>query len=301
MARLTGWVIYNGNLKTEKFLDYGRWIQQAAKSYNIDIHLVANHHILTTIDHNGTRSWEMTTAYPIPDFVHMADKDVALARTLQQANIPVFNQAEAIDLCDHKGKMHEALAKAGLPVPKTILAPNVFSGIPIIETSAYEHIAEQLGYPLIMKEAYGSFGQQVYRITDHQTLLEVVKQTAGKDILFQESIETSYGRDIRLNVIGGKVVAAMARTSKADFRANVTAGGATEPYEPNEQEHTLAIKAAEAVNADFAGVDLLFGPNGPILCEINSNPHIRSIYECTGTDVANPMLEHIIQQLEDPS
>ncbi len=89
----------------------------------------------------------------------------------------------------------------------------------------------------------------------------------------------------------------MKRQSETDFRANVTSGGTTEIYDPTLEERHLAIAATKAVGADFAGVDLLIGEHGPIVCEVNSNPHIRSIYECTGVDVAIPMIDHIIQQV----
>src|SRR5690625_6345693 len=73
--------------------------------------------------------------------------------------------------------------------------------------------------------------------------------------------------------------------SKYDFLSNITAGDTKEPYEPSEKEKQLAIKAAKTMKADYAGVDLLFGPNGePIICEINANSHIRNLYNCTGVN-----------------
>src|SRR5699024_8168413 len=119
---------------------------------------------------------------------------------------------------------------------------------------------------------------------------------------FQEFIHSSYGKDLRLHVVGDEVAAAMMRSSKNDFRANVTAGGTMTPYEPSKIEMELAIAATAAIHADFAGVDLLFGPNGqPIVCEVNSNAHIRNLYDCTNINVADHMMQHIITTLANRS
>ena len=92
------------------------------------------------------------------------------------------------------------------------------------------------------------------------------------------------------------MVAAMMRVSETDFRANVTNGGIMRPFEPSPAFSAMAIAASEQVGADFSGVDLLFGEDGnPVLCEINSNAHIKNIYDCTGIDVTEAIFDHIIQ------
>src|SRR5699024_10382671 len=111
-------------------------------------------------------------------------------------------------------------------------------------------------------------------------------------------ISSSYGKDMRLQVVGDQVVASMLRRSSNDFRANVTAGGSMEPYNPTNIEQELAIAATKAIGADFAGVDLLFGPNGyPIISEVNSNAHIRNLFDCTNINVADFIIDYIIQEL----
>src|SRR5699024_6985907 len=122
----------------------------------------------------------------------------------------------------------------------------------------------------------------------------------GAPFVFQQFIKSSFGKDIRLQVVGDQVVAAMKRTSASDFRANVTTGGQMEPYQPTEIEKQLAIRASLALNADFAAVDLLFGENGePIVCEVNSNAHIRNLLTCTGINSAPYIIDYIEQKLEE--
>ena len=85
----------------------------------------------------------------------------------------------------------------------------------------------------------------------------------------------------------------MYRYSLTDFRANLTAGGEMKPYEPTEEEAALAVSASTAVEADFSGVDLLFGEDGPLVCEVNSNAHFKNLYQCTGVNTAYEILKFI--------
>ena len=89
------------------------------------------------------------------------------------------------------------------------------------------------------------------------------------------------------------MVAAMRRYSDNDFRANITNGGHMEGYEPEETACLLAVRACQAAGCDFAGVDLLFTENGFLVCEVNSNAHFKNLYDCTGTDTADYIMEYI--------
>jgi len=300
LTKLTGWIIYNGHLKTTKFTDYVQWFKNTAQQFNIEISVKTNDQLLVLTD-PFTPVYDVTTNGPVtlPDFIHFADKDLHLARQLQGLGVPLFNSPDAIAKCDNKSLMHEQLFQHQIQTPKTMIAPMIYAGMSLTNEQYLDAVIKELGLPLIVKEAYGSFGQQVYWVNTKAELLEKAHELAGTDHLYQQPVLTSIGVDLRLNVIGDQVVAAMKRQSASDFRANVTSGGTTEVYFPSPEETRLAVAATKAVGADFAGVDLLIGEHGPIVCEVNSNPHIRSIYECTGIDVAVPMIDHIIQQVID--
>ncbi|WP_096189556.1 ATP-grasp domain-containing protein [Evansella halocellulosilytica] len=326
MIESYGWIIYNGNLNSEKFLDYVTWFQQSALHENVKIDAIANNHLIVTIEDgigkvtvgdvaaekisksassfsqkNSLIMSECGNPLPKPDFIHFADKDLHLARQLEAIGLRLFNSADSIERCDNKAYMHVALSNEAIPVPKTFIAPKIYEGLSVNETTHVQLMIQALGFPFILKEAYGSFGQQVYWIETKEAFMEHVHRLGGKEYICQQPIDNSFGKDLRLNVVGADVVTAMMRTSQHDFRANVTAGGKTEPYTPTNEEIELALKAARAVGADFAGVDLLIGEKGPILCEINSNPHLRSIYECTGVDVTYSMVKYIKKEIERES
>ncbi|MDN4072722.1 ATP-grasp domain-containing protein [Fictibacillus terranigra] len=296
MAQPTCWIVYNGNLPQKKFMDFAEWTARAAEKKGITPSIIKNNELLVSFT-NGKSSISGRYENSSPDFVIFGDKDVFLAKQLEKLGIPVYNSADSIEICDNKSRMYQTLADHGIPFPKTIIAPKVFGDLH--DYSHYPAIVKEIGFPMVIKEAFGSFGMQVHLAENEQRLLELMRTLKNTEYVFQEMVGSSYGRDVRINIVDGKAVACMLRRSESDFRANVSFGGKTEPYTPTEEQVQLAAACAEVTGTAFAGVDLLFGPDGsPLVCEINSNAHIRSIYECTGIDVALPMMDFILDDLK---
>lgn len=294
--KLQGWIIYNGNLSGNKFLDFAEWIQEAATKKNSNTTIYKNNDLLAYVSSNHLQLLQQTKRM-LPDYAVFADKDIYLAKQLELLGVPVFNSARAIEISDDKIASYQQLAKQNLPIPNTIIAPKVFSTGRLDEDTIQLAI-DQLGFPMILKEAFGSFGEQVYLIHTKEQLMKKVLSLQGKAFMFQEFISSSYGKDIRLHVVGDHVVAAMKRQAADDFRANITAGGTMTAHEPTKQEQKLAIEATKAIGADFAGVDLLFGHDKqPIICEINSNAHIRNMYDCTNINVAHFIIDYILKAI----
>lgn len=286
----TCWIIYNGSLTSEKFVDQANLMAEAAESYGVKARVLKNTDIPVTL----FKSLEEK-----PDFAIFYDKDILLGNYLKQQGIPVFNDPEVIETCDNKAKQYIALANAGVPMPKTIVAPKIYPKFTIRHTGYYEQVIRELGLPMIIKEAHGSFGMKVYLIENEEQFYEKVESLSGVDFVFQEYIASSYGRDIRVNVVGGEVVAAMYRHSEIDFRANITNGGVASKVVLTEAQKRVALQAAEAVGAEYAGVDLLFGKaDEPIICEVNAAAHIRNIYNVTGVNVGHKLIAYILRKLK---
>ena len=99
-------------------------------------------------------------------------------------------------------------------------------------------------------------------------------------------------------MVGDKVVTAMERINQDDFRANITNGGSMKKYEPTKEQCEMAINVCRELKLDFAGVDIMFGKdNEPILCEVNSNAHFKNIFDCTGVNVADFILQYIWEKI----
>lgn len=283
------WVIYNGSLTSDKFRDQAELLQDAAERAGVIATLKKNYEVLMALDDK---------LIDRPDFVVFLDKDIMLATFLKNAGIPIFNEPEVIETCDNKAKQYIQLAKNNIPMPETIIAPKVYPNFTIEGSGYYEKVLEKLGLPMIIKEGHGSFGMKVYLIETAEEFFTKVDELRGVDYVFQQFIATSRGRDIRVNIVGGEIVAAMYRSSETDFRANITNGGVASMIDLTSEQKELAIRAAEAVGAEFAGVDLLFGENeGPLVCEVNAAAHIRNIYNVTGINVADRMISYILGKL----
>lgn len=285
---LSCWVIYNGSLVSDKFQDQAQLMAEAAERQGIQVSIKKNYEI----------QMSLSEQQPFPDFAVLLDKDILLGYFLKSRGIPVYNDPAIIDLCDNKATQYIRLAERKIPMPKTIVAPKVYPNFTIQGSGYYEGVLDQLGLPMIIKEGHGSFGMKVYLIETEEQFYEKVESLSGIDYVFQEFIAESRGRDIRVNIVGEKIVAAMKRQSDTDFRANITNGGRAFPVELSEQQQQLALDAAQAVGAVFAGVDLLYGPDGQTLvCEVNAAAHIRNILNVTGVNVADAMIRYIQEDL----
>ena len=284
---MKAWLIVNEFLQTGKFNEIHDWLINAANQYGIDMRILTNAQILTILGENQTAKDDV-------DFVLFWDKDVRLARYLEVSGLFVLNSSNAIAVCDDKSLTHLYLQTNHIPMPKTIIAPMTYENIGYRNYGFLDLVEKEIAYPMIIKECFGSFGMQVYCVNDRDEVLKCMKKIGAKPFLFQEFIESSAGKDIRIHVVGGKVITSMYRYSmNGDFRANITNGGHMKPYEPTELEKKMAIECCEILGLDFAGIDLLFGPeNQPLVCEVNSNAHFKNIFDCTGVNVAEEIIKY---------
>ena len=283
------WIIYNGSLTSDKFKDQAELMKEAAERAGVRAELKKNYEVMMNL---------ATTLENRPHFVIFLDKDILLANFLKNAGIPVFNDPDVIETCDNKAMQYLELSKQDIPMPETIIAPKVYPNFTIKDSGYYEQVLNRLGLPMVIKEGHGSFGMKVYLIETEEQFYKKTDELRGIDYVFQKFIATSRGRDIRVNIVGGEIVAAMYRHSETDFRANITNGGVATVIELTEPQKALAIQAAHAVGAEFAGVDLLFGDNEePLVCEVNAAAHIRNIYNVTGINVADAMITYILRKL----
>lgn len=290
---MTGYLVVNEFLQTNKFNEIHAWLLEAAEKQNIQMILKTNAELMVDLAKAQRENVKREV-----DFVLFWDKDVRLAAYLEQLGYPVFNSSQAIATCDDKSLTHLKLQLAGIPMPRTILAPMTYANIGYTNLNFLQEVMVRIGFPMVIKECFGSFGQQVYLVENQQELEKKVKELGAKPILFQEFIASSFGKDIRLQVVGGKVIACMYRYSEnGDFRANLSIGGKMKSYSPTKEQCELALRSCDILGLDFAGVDLLFDEKDtPIVCEVNSNAHFRNIFDCTGVNAADAIMEHIIKK-----
>jgi RimK family alpha-L-glutamate ligase len=227
------------------------------------------------------------------DFALYLDKDKYLCVLLETAGIRVFNKARQIEICDEKMYSHLMLTNQGIKMPTTISGALCFTDSEF-DPGLLAQLEEVLGYPMIVKESYGSMGKQIKLANNKEELLVYTNEILHRPHLFQQYIKSSHGKDIRLMVIGKKYCAAMYRESKGDFRSNLSEGGVGSPVEPQQAFIDMAEKIAEVLDLDYCGVDLMFGEQGePIFCEVNSNAFITNLERISKVNVAGIYADYV--------
>ncbi len=287
---MKGAFVSNGFMRSEKFSQPADMVCAAAERMGIGMVRTANDRLAAPI---GGRE-AMKEAIGGADFVVFWDKDVRLAENLELCGYPVFNSSECIRICDDKSLTHMALASAGVRSIPTVSLPLSFG--PYADLGFVDGLEDSLGYPMVVKDCCGSFGEQVHLAGDRGSLESLLSGPYVPRIA-QRYVETG-ATDIRAEVIGGKVAESVIRHgSEGDFRSNCAIGGRMESCRISEECAELAVRASEAVGADFCGVDILMMDGAPAVCEVNSNAHIRNLADCTGHDVSEDILRHIVSCL----
>ncbi|MCL2884430.1 MAG: RimK family alpha-L-glutamate ligase [Oscillospiraceae bacterium] len=229
---------------------------------------------------------------PLPDACIFWDKDTRLAFALEAAGVRLYNTAAAVAACDDKALTHLRLAESSshgvpaLPTPATLLAPATYDAH---THGAFARRAAGLGFPLVLKECFGSLGGQVYLVRDEAELKEKIAQVAPRPFLAQAFVAPG-GEDLRLYMVGEECGAAMRRVNTQDFRANIAAGGTAHAYTPSAEELALARACMARLGLHFAGVDLF--PGG-LVCEVNASAQFEALEEVTGADVARRIVDYV--------
>ena len=283
---MRGWLIVNSFMNTDKFISLYEMLSAAFKKHNVELDIKKASDISLEVGANIINK---------PDFAIFWDKDIYLAERLEKSGVRLFNNKKAILLCDNKILMYQALKENNIKIPRTFIAPKTFEGLNYHDRSFLKEVIDEIGFPMVIKEAYGSFGEQVYLANDEASLNKIIDSIGYKDFLLQEYIASSKGKDVRINVVGDKAIVSMLRENDNDFRSNISSGGHGSIYEPNKEFIDLALKATKALGLDFAGVDVMFGEDGPILCEVNSNPQFASTLNATGINLADYIADYIIK------
>lgn len=227
------------------------------------------------------------------DFAVIFDKDINFVRNLELSGVRTFNSSESIGLADDKIKTALVLKENGFEIPDTIALPKLYY-YDYPDTAYIRKAGKKLGYPLVIKEAFGSLGQQVYLAKTFYDAVRIVAQFGTKSCLFQKYETESKGQSIRAIVIGGKVLCAMRLTSEEDFRSNAENGGVAESIELPQEYIDIAERVALTFGLDYCGID--FFANKPIVIEVNSNAYFETMEKVSQVNVAEAYAKHILNK-----
>jgi ribosomal protein S6--L-glutamate ligase len=219
----------------------------------------------------------------------ITDYGLAVVNQFDMMGVPVVNMAYAISRSRDKLRSLQFLSRHDIDIPKTVMARDpsqLETGLQIVG-----------GPPVVLKLIRGTQGIGVM-LAETPAALESILHTIwslGENILIQEFIAESKGRDIRALVLGDRVVAAMRRTaSVGDFRSNLHRGGTGKIVPLPEPYERVAVECARIMGLHLAGVDMLESKDGPKVIEINSSPGFEGLEKATGVDVAKAIIEYSV-------
>ncbi len=220
----------------------------------------------------------------------------AVVRQLEMMGVFCVNDSVAINRARDKLRCLQILSKKGIGLPSTGFAHSLDEIKDLINMVG--------GPPLVIKFLEGTQGIGVILVETAKAARSVLEAFMGLkvNIMVQEYIKEANGADIRCFVVGNEVVASMKRQagSPEEFRSNLHRGGTAMPVDITEEERTMAIRAANIIGLNIAGVDIVRSHRGPLIMEVNASPGLEGIEKTTGIDVAGKTIEFIASVLSNP-
>lgn len=299
------WILYGDDIESNADLAHeARRFLVEGKKMEVDVKVIRPSQFDLLVTQEGDRESVLLNGVPVPlpDFVfpYFNHNDhgyfsLAIVRQLERLGVHVFNGADVIETVRDKLHTHQILAESGIDTPDTMLAK-----FPV----DMKLIEEKIGFPVVVKTLNGALGIGVFLIESQgafSDLMELVGETnPNLQLIFQKFVSVSKGRDLRLFVLDGEVIAAMERRAQdGGFKANYSTGGSVHFFDADEEAKDIAIKTAKVLNIDVGGIDLLFKENGGYtICEANTFPGFKGLEKASGVNVAARILEVMQQTLE---
>lgn len=219
---------------------------------------------------------------------------ITAARMLQRHGVRCINRPATIERCSDKLQTSIALAAAGLPTPSMRVATSPEAALEAIES---------MGYPVVIKPTIGSWGRLLAKVNDRDAAEAIIEHratlgSAQHSVFYIQEYIDKPGRDIRVFVVGGRAIAAIARSS-AHWVTNTARGARATNFSITPEIESLALRAAEVVGGDIVAIDLLECPRrGLLISEINHSMEFRNSVDVTGVDIPRLIIEHAVSIAE---
>ncbi len=217
------------------------------------------------------------------------EHSLAVLCQFETLRVPLTASADAVRRSKDKMSCLQALSAAGIPIPETALARQSPDA-----TWAVEAVG---GPPVVLKFLSGTHGVGVFLADTEESARSILEAmwSLEKNLIVQRFIKSAAGQDLRLFVVGDRVVAAIRRIApEGAFRSNLHTGGRPEPFAPTEELTDLALRSTQTLGLRIAGVDVVESEDGPLVLEVNSSPGLEGIEDATGIDVAGAIADEAI-------
>ncbi|WP_138415495.1 ATP-grasp domain-containing protein [Aquibacillus sediminis] len=282
-----GWIIYReaDAVKNQAFI---RWFQEECQKQDLQLTFLLRESIQIGIE-NGELSVKIDhQPSTIPDFAVMRTIDFSLSRQLEQLGVSVFNSSEVATVCNNKTYTHQMISELKIPMVDSLFVSK-------------DLLTENLPMPLpyVTKAVGGRSGNQVQMISSPEDWGAYRQQLVTDDIVIQ-SCDVQLGKDLRVFVVGNKIVGSVLRQSDQDFRANYSLGGSATWYNLSQKERDTVETIIARFDFGMVGVDFLFDHDGDLLFnEIEDVVGSRTLSMVSDVNIVEQYVAHIRQRLSD--
>jgi gamma-F420-2:alpha-L-glutamate ligase len=294
---MEGWILYRqrqSEITSDKY-EMNRFLE-AAEQRDISLKILCPEQFDLLVNRDDNKSVIVDNNYTkLPQFLLPRQGastpyfSLAVIRHLERLGVNTFNSSQSIEIVKDKLYTQQILAANNFPVPRTMLARYPLN-IQLIE--------ETIGFPIVVKTISGSQGSGVFlcenpgHLEDLMQLIDTAKTQAN--FIIQEFIKTSKGHDLRVFIVGGRVIACMERISRdGNFKANFSRGGEVKTFTASKEVEWLATECGRVLNLDIAGIDLLFDGESFKICEANSSPGFKGIESCCDVSIPDVIFDFI--------
>lgn len=263
---MTGWVIYYREdfNKNKRFMHF---IKEGFAAHNINIRVII-------LEEMNIKTEEM------PGFVINRSRNSRVAEYFEQKGIRVFNSCKVTDIANNKKKTYKFLQ-------------DIVSFMPLLSEEDVEYIKE----PYIVKSCSGHGGSQVFLVENKEQKYNAIKAMNGAEYIMQKC-SSDCGKDVRVYIIGNKIVQAMERISTESFKSNYSLGGCARLYTLNQREINMVLQILDRLPLDYGGIDFIFDNGIAVFNEIEDAVGARMIYENTDIHIVGLFVEYIINELK---
>jgi len=245
---------------------------------------------VVAVFHDGIELGDIEVILVRANFIEEPSQHQAVYDLLSMAGYKLVNGGEGISRTKNKLLQRADLQAAGIPMPKWSIA---------FGFKACVQAADAIGYPVMLKVAFGAKGTGVFYAENKETLFPIADYLSVRDrnpVLVEEFIREADRSTVRVLVVGEEVIATIRfNAASGEVRSNGSPDGTEQLTELTDAERALAIKATKVMKLDFAGVDILRSNRGPLIMEVNANPAFKELERVTGVDVAKKIVEFALK------
>lgn len=288
MHKYSGWLVYKQK-DAEVNKAFVNMLIAEAKAIDLSLELVFEEELNMGIVDNCMAVTHSEFDCARLDFVIIRSIHPLLTRQFEEMGIRCFNSSRVARICNDKALTYQYASSLGMEMLDSWF----------ISMDAFNAENIPLCFPMVLKQRDGRGGKEVFLVHSAHEIDQILAASPHKQFVLQQFAERP-GVDLRVFVIGGKIIGSVLRQSTTSFKANYTLGGRAQPYILSDKETQLVEKISTSLQADFIGIDFLLDRNNHLIFnEIEDVVGCRSLYSTSEVNAAALYMAHVKKTLKN--